>query len=363
MKRCLPFLLIVAFAAAAAADILLLKGEENTFSFYGFAKLDAAYQDHAMNHLVAARYPLPETPANDNDSTNFTAMNSRFGFKWTGGALASGARIGGGFEFDLFDTTTRNQMKFRTRLAFLELKGEKYSLIAGQHWDLFGAGLPRSLITNGFYWETGNTGFRRAQVRYTRFMGDAHELAVMVGDPSTEGAIYNNMPVFEARYAFKWGPGKKSVVGMFGAYSEEELEGQSVPIEGFGLDLSVALTPTFTLLAEASYGSNLKIFLSRAGTFKDTIGDYRAQDTLAGYLELIYAAGALDLYAGYAAELFDDPVPVNTLGDSDALFAGIVHRLGKGVSYGLELTRFTGDYEGQKKATANQATVSIAYTF
>jgi predicted porin len=363
MRRCLPLLLVLALAPAAGADIVILKGEENTFSFYGFAKADAAYQDHIMNNTVAARYPKPDTPEFDDDSVNFTAMNSRFGFKWSGPALASGTRVSGGFEFDLFDPTTRNQMKFRTRLAFLELKGAKYSLIAGQHWDLFGAGLPRSLITNGFYWETGNTGFRRAQLRYTRSFGDAHELAVMVGDPSTDSAIYNNMPVFEARYAFKWGPGRKSVLGVYGAWCEEEVEGQTVPLEGIGADLTLPLTPSLTLLTEVSRGSNLKIFLGRSAYYKDAAGAYRDQESTAGWLELYYAGKALDLYAGYSAELFDDPVPAGTLGDSDALFAGIIHKLGKGVSYGLELTRFTGDYEGMDKAAAHQVTASVTYTF
>ena len=75
-------------------------------------------------------------------------------------------------------------------------------------------------------------------------------------------------------------------------------------------------------------------------------------------MQILYTAGAVELYAGYATERFDDPVPASTLGDSDAAYAGVVHTLGKGVSYGLELTRFSGDYEGMKKATANQAKVT-----
>ena len=363
MRGLLPVLLVLALAAFAGADILILKGEANAFSFYGFAKFDAAYQDHAMNNLVAARYPKPETPENDDDSTNFTAMNSRFGFKWTGPALTSGTKILGGFEFDLFDAATRNQMKFRTRLAFLELRGARYSLIAGQHWDLFGAGLPKSLITNGFYWETGNTGFRRAQLRYTRTVSDSQDLAISVGDPSTEAAIYANMPVIQARYGFKWGADRKSGVGVFAAYSKEKIEGRSLPIEGAGFDLSAALTPSLTLLAEVSSGKNLKIFLSRAGYYKDGNGAYRGQETTAGYLQLIYAYRTLELYAGYATERFNEPVPATTLGDSDAAFAGIVHKLGQGISYGLELTRFSGDYRDLPRAEANQATFSMTYSF
>jgi len=132
---------------------------------------------------------------------------------------------------------------------------------------------------------------------------------------------------------------------------------------GDGFDLSLALTPSLTLLAETSYGKNLKIFLSRAGYYQDGNGGYRGQETLAGYLQIVYSAGILEFYAGYATELFDDPVPTTTLGDSDAAFAGITRTLGKGVSCGLELTRFTGDYEDMKKATAHQVTYALTYSF
>ncbi len=363
MIRSLPILLVLALGASAPADISLVKGEENTVSFYGFLRLEAAYQDHGMNHLVASRYPMPDEPEYDDDSVNLTAMNSRFGFKWTGPALPGGTRIGGGFEFDLFDPSSRNQMKARTRLAFLELKGDQYSLIAGQHWDLFGAGLTRSLITNGFYWETGNTGFRRAQLRYTRFLGDAQDLAVSVGDPATAAGIFNGMPVFQARYGFKWGDGKRSGAGVYAAWGEEKVEGQAVPIEGMGFDLSWAVSPSLTLLAELSTGKNLKIFLSRAGTRPLADGGIRGQKTVAGFLQVIYTVNRVELYAGYATERFDDPIPTRTLGDSDAVYGGTVHNLGRGVSYGLELTRFTGDYEGMNQAKAHQATFAFTYSF
>jgi hypothetical protein len=150
---------------------------------------------------------------------------------------------------------------------------------------------------------------------------------------------------------------------VYGAWCEEEVEGQTVPLEGIGADLTLPLTPSLTLLTEVSRGSNLKIFLGRSAYYKDAAGAYRDQESTAGWLELYYAGKALDLYAGYSAELFDDPVPAGTLGDSDALFAGIIHKLGKGVSYGLELTRFTGDYEGMDKAAAHQVTASVTYTF
>jgi hypothetical protein len=361
-------LLLLLPCLSAFADVTLLKTDSNTFSFYGFLKTDATYQDFKTNSLVAPRYPLADTEANDDDSLNLTAMHSRFGFKWSGPALESGTQIKGTFEWDLFDTESRNQMKFRTRLAYLELKGEKYSLIAGQHWDLFGAGLPKTLITNGFYWQTGNTGFRRAQIRYTRFF-ESGELAFSMGDPGTNEAIYNAMPLLTGRYAFKFGEKKGGVLGIAATYGEEKFGNDSVEISGIGLDFKLPFGSQFSLMGEVAQGTNLRTYLSRSGTFTKASGKREGQEAMDGWLQMVYSAEKVEFYLGYAATFFsdDDEVAAGALGDSDAAFIGPTHKLGKGVSYGVEFTRFAGDYKGAEGgfdgSTANQLLFSILYAF
>jgi hypothetical protein len=356
-------LFILLPSLSALADVTLLKSETNTFSFYGFLKFDGTYQDFKMNSLTAPRYPLADTEANDDDSLNMTAMHSRFGLKWSGPALASGTAVQGVLEWDLFDPDSRNQMKFRSRLAYLELKGEHYSLQAGQNWDLFGAGLPRTLLTNGFYWQTGNTGFRRAQIRYTRLF-ESGELSVSLGDPGTNEAIYNAMPLAAARYAFKFGEKKAGHVGLAATYGEEKFAAGDVAISGIGLDFKIPMGSSFSLMGELTQGENLKTFLSRAGTFTDPDGDLDGQKALDGWLELVYAGAKVDFYVGYAASIFDeDEVASGALGDSDAVFLGLAHKLGKGFSYGIEYTLFSGDYKDSDSSEANQLVFSMIYAF
>lgn len=356
-------LLLLLPCLSAFADVTLLKTDSNTFNFYGFLKFDGAYQDFKMNSLTAPRYPLADTEANDDDSTNFTAMNSRFGLKWSGPSLASGTAVQGVLEWDLFDADSRNQMKFRTRLAYLELKGKSYSLIAGQHWDLFGAGLPKTLITNGFYWQTGNTGFRRAQIRYTRFF-ESGELAFSLGDPGTSEAIYSGMPLITGRYAFKFGEKKGGVIGIAATYGEEDFAAGDVAISGLALDFKVPMGNALSLMGEVAQGENLKTFLSRAGTFTDADGDLNGQESLEGWVELAYTAEKMEFYLGYATAIFDeDEVASGALGDSDAVFLGLTHKLGKGVSYGIEYTLFSGDYKDSDSSEANQLLFSMIYAF
>ncbi|HNQ78677.1 MAG TPA: hypothetical protein PK747_10055 [Acidobacteriota bacterium] len=365
-------LLCVLAVLPLRSEIKLVETEDHKFAFYGFFQFDAAYQTFMMNSYTAPRYPLPNTINNDDATTNFTAMSSRFGVKWQGPTVFGSTKVNGCLEWDLFDGTSRNQMKFRTRLAYFELKGDGYSVIAGQHWDLFAAGLPNTLITNGFYWETGNMGFRRAQIRYTRFW-DNGEFAISAGDPTTDNAIKNGTPLLNARYAFKFGD-KKGHVALSAAYGQEDFKlgdypgriDDSVDIWGISIDAKVPVTDNFFVLGEMTRGQNLKTFLSRSYSYYDAVEqEYRGMDVTAGWLELLYSGSKVDCYLGYATERLTDEedIPDGGLEDDDAYFFGLVHKLGKGVSYGVEITKFIGDYKETEQSHATQVLFSMKYAF
>lgn len=365
------FCLMVLFVLPVSADVNILKNDTYNLNFYGFFQFDAAYQTYMMNSYNAPRYPLPDSVADDDSTTNFTAMNSRFGLKWDGPKVYGDTNVNGCLEWDLFDGTSRNQMKFRTRLAYFELKGKGYSIIAGQHWDLFGAGLPATLITNGFYWETGNIGFRRAQFRYTRFW-EKNEFAISAGDPTTDNAIKSGIPLLNARYAYKWS--KKGQIGISAAYGDEDLKTgnypdrieNSVSIWGLSIDAKIPFNNNFMLMGEVTRGQNLKPFLSRSGTFYDAVDEkFRGMDATAGWLEFLYSGEKADCYLGYSTERLthEEGVADGSLEDDDAIFLGIVHKLGKGVSYGVEITKFSGDYKETENSHATQVLFSMKYAF
>ena len=68
-------------------------------------------------------------------------------------------------EWDFFDATSPNQMKPRFRQGYFTLAKKGHSLLFGQAWDLFSPLGPTTLMINGYLWQTGNVGFRHAQVR------------------------------------------------------------------------------------------------------------------------------------------------------------------------------------------------------
>jgi hypothetical protein len=364
-------LLMLLIVLPVSAQINLVKNDSMNLNFYGFFQFDAAYQSFMMNSYNAPRYPLPNTIDNDESTTNFSAMHTRFGLRWDGPEVYDDAIVKGCLEWDLFDPASRNQMKFRVRLAYLELKGKSYSILAGQHWDLFAAGLPYTLITNGFYWETGNIGFRRAQLRYTRFW-EKGELAISASDPSTDGAIKNGTPLLSARYAYKFS--NKGYVGISTIYGKEDIKTgvhpdrieNSVLIWGVSLDAKIPFAERFSLLGELTRGQNLKPFLSRSGFLYDAVDEkYRGMGTIAGWLEFLYSVEKFDFYVGYARENLTEEkyLADGALEDAGAAFIGLIHKLGRGVSYGVEVTRFNGTYKEAENSESTQVLLSAKYAF
>ncbi len=290
--------LLVGISSVAQADITVFKNDNHELSIYGFAKLDATYQSDGMNSLVAPRFA---TGGNDS-ATNLTAMNSRFGLKWNGPALKNGYQAGAVLEFDLFDPTSSNQMEFRTRLAAFTLSRDASSWLFGQHWDVFSPLNPTTLMTNGNLWQTGNLGFRRAQVRYSH-NGKAFEWAVSANDPSTSGTAPNtDAPIIEGRVGFQLGRAKIGISGAFGN-DETTIPGEEKDIEGISVDWLIRLGDNLILKGEAADGENLAVFISRSSV-NVTTGE--EQDVTDFWTELVYSGANYNWWVGVATENLDD---------------------------------------------------------
>lgn len=362
--------LIAAVAAAlvpgvASAEIKVVENEKNTVSLYGFVKLDATYQSDGMNSLTAPRFAT-----GGDGATNFTAMHSRFGLKWSGPESAGGLKVGGLLEWDLFDAS-RNQMHFRDRLLALTLSKDESTWLFGQHWDVFSPLNPTSLMTNGNLWQTGNLGFRRAQIRYA-YSGGVGEFALSANDPTSDGATDSEMPVFESRVGFKfagkgrigvsgaWGQDQRTVVGPGGAAGEEDLD-----IAGFGVDWVVPLGGDFSWKGEAAAGENLGIFLSRSGVAaNNSTGALEAQEVVAYWTELVYSAERGSFWIGYAAETLDDQaLPSDVFETTATLFGGVEFRVAPGAFLAFELGRFESELADGESVEASQGMFSAIYRF
>lgn len=335
----------------------------DNFNFYGFVKLDMHYQDGGMNSFLAPRYAKP-----GDGNLAFTAMNSRFGFKWKGKEIGKGWKIAAQLEWDLFDTSA-NQMKFRTRHANFTLTNKNSTFLFGQFWDVFAPLGPTTLMTNGYFWQVGNVGFRRAQIRYT-YSSKSVNFAVSANDPTSAGARATKMPILESRLGLTLGAKGQIKVGVSGAYGKEKNSGpvyeDDVNIMGVCLDWHIPFG-SLALIGEYTFGENLKNFLSRADVYENAVArEFEAKKVNSFWGQLLYKAKKYHLWVGYSFENLteDEQMSAGELQDASCIFAGIKLIAGGGVSIGLEYANFLSkNFQVSEDYKTNQIIFSFIYGF
>jgi hypothetical protein len=358
MVFCTCFLIACAIPFSLHGAIKLT----DQFSVYGFIKLDVHYQDSGMNSIIAPRYAKP-----GEGNLALTAMNTRFGFKWEGGKICRGWKIGAQLEWDLFDGASANQMKFRTRHANFTLTNGSSKFLFGQFWDLFAPLGPTTLMTNGYLWQVGNVGFRRAQMRYT-YSSEKFSFGASINDPTSDGARATKMPIFESRLGLTLVPGK--TIGVSAAYGKER-NGADTPLEtdvtimGVCLDWNLSFPP-ITLKGEFSTGENLKNFLSRAHVYEDMAAvKFDGKKVNSFWGQILYSKKC-SFWVGYSFENFTDTSQLWALElkDVSCIFAGIKCVLCDGASFGLEYAHFISEYYlGPANDKTNQIIASFIYSF
>ncbi len=358
MVFCIYFLIACAIPAGLDGAIKLT----DQFSVYGFIKLDAHYQDSGMNSIIAPRYAKP-----GEGNLALTAMNTRFGFKWQMKKPCKGWKIAAQLEWDLFDGASANQMKFRTRHANFTMTKGSSQFLFGQFWDLFSPLGPTTLMTNGYLWQVGNVGFRRAQMRYT-YASKRISFGVSINDPTSAGARVTQMPIFESRLGVALAPNK--TIGVSAAYGKERngagtLLETDVPIMGVCLDWNLVFTP-ITLKGEFSTGENLKNFLSRAHVYENIPAlQFDGKKVNSFWGQIVYSKKCT-LWVGYSFENFTDTsqLTASELKEDICIFGGIRCGLCKEVSFGLEYAHFISKYYmGAADDKTNQFIASFIYSF
>ncbi len=347
-------------------DLALIDNEKGKFQFFGFVKLDAVYQDGGVNGLTFPRYAT----AGDGNLL-LTASHSRFGFKYNGVPLGCGTKTAATLEWDLFDPTSPNQMKFRLRQAFITLQKDKHTLLFGQSWDLFSPLGPNTLMTNGYLWQVGNVGFRHAQIRYT-YSTPRLDVAVSLSDPASAAGWKSLTPVVQSRLGFKLGNSGKIQLGVSAIYGRENGESATaafknkVDIAGLGLDWSIPFTANFALKGEYSMGRNLTYAVSRAGMLADAPRqEFVGKKVSSFWTELLLTQNKLSGWLGYAFEDLTDEAQLASgeLKKSSVLLAGAQFAPGSGLSFGLEYSHFLSSHHPVGKAKTNQFIFSTALTF
>ena len=343
------------------ADVALLDTEKSKLQLFGFFKLDAVYQDSGVNGLTIPRYAT----AGDGNAY-LTVSHSRFGLKYSGMPLANGMNVSAVLEWDFLDTTSPNQMKPRFRQGYFSLLKNGHALLFGQAWDLFSPLGPTTLMTNGYLWQTGNLGFRHAQVRYS-FSGPHVDFSLSASDPASSGGWKNKLPVLQSRLGVKLAANNKIQFGLSGIYGREHTESITVPfknkvnVTGLSLDWNAALGKHLSWKGEYALGENLAYVSSRASAYADILlQEFTAKKVSACWTEVLLTRDKLSGWLGYAFEDLKDEsqLAANELKKTSCLLAGIQYAAGSGVSFGLEFTHFLSQHFQSDKIKTNQLVFS-----
>lgn len=339
---------------------------KNKVKLYGFLKLDATYDDAKTNDVDASRYATSTATSADEKDFSMTARNSRIGLKYYVPEEFD-AKVYGNLELDFYDTSSAyHSSQLRMRHAFAEIQYPKWSLLAGQTGDVFGPLGPNTLNTNGYLWNGGNIGFRRAQIRLTNnfdITGDNKITTQLSMNRNADTAA--NMPVMESRIAYSFPVlGKTSTIGIAGLYGRDKNGTDRIPQWACGLDLSMPLTKKLSIDGELFKGSNLDDFLAGIGqgvntTKNDGIG------TMGGWAQLSFKPK--DKYcfnAGYGIETPDKKdLNAGNRYRNDVAYANVMYSLLKDVKLGLEYSYFRTKYLDSTDGQNNKITTSFIYNF
>ncbi len=202
------------------------------------------------------------------------------------------AQSGGKVEIDFHGSfVTENKAGVLLRHAYWEVKDERFRFLIGQTWDVISPLIPGDLAYS-VLWGQGNIGYRRAQVRYERYIDiGCHDKLTLqtsinqdvVNDFATTAGVdreSSGWPLIEGRIAWTneapaWveGPATLGFSGHVGEQGFDFLTAGPPPLNlppennvrvktwSANVDLKVPVTKHTGIQGEAFYGYNLSTFL------------------------------------------------------------------------------------------------------
>jgi transglutaminase-like putative cysteine protease len=292
----------VAKAAAPKAPAGTASGE--AISFYGQVRLDAIRDSAQMSPNAASPsfVKSPDDTSVDGDKSNdqytIHPRLTRLGLNLKAPADAvPGWAISGKIEMDFQGGGSESRPNPRARLLFADFKKGPHAWRVGQDWDTIAPLIP-SPNDDTVMWNVGNTGDRRAQVRYTFDKGTGFNLAAAMGltgaidakdldANGTRDGEDSGVPGLQARFGWK---GKKAAFGLWGYKAWEET---TLPVAGetdfgsdiVGIDWSAPLGKRADLRGEAWTGSNLSDIRGGVGQGVNTTTG-RTVSSRGGWIEL-----------------------------------------------------------------------------
>ena len=357
--------------------------EKPELTWYGYVKLDAAWDQGLVSVGNYARWVLSGDAIEEHSHFNMTARQTRLGL--TARTKVGSATVTARWESDFYGVSAENKNSLQVRHAYVDVVWPSgWSILAGQASDVISPLVPGTLNYTVAWW-AGNIGYRRPQFRVTRRinLGEGKELSFQgaatrtIGDefstvdPGDTGAD-SGLPTFQGLAGITLPlAGKPMTLGGFVHRGEEnlhkELGGAPVKLasSGWGGYLTLPLGPAVTLSGEAWAGSNMDDYLGGIGHGVRVTGTKAtAVDAHGGWAELGWRGAHTQLRGGFSVDDNDaDDLAAGYRDLNSAWWGTLARDAGNGLSYGVELSRWETEYVGLATGTSWRVQGSVIFTF
>lgn len=349
----------------------------STLRFYGFVHIEASNDTARLDSPETPQIVLPDVGDNTEPEFTLHVESTRLGLTLDGPTLPElgDASLDGRIEIDFQEGGSESRPRLRMRRAFLRMQWERWSVLAGQEWDLISP-LNPFVNQSTSLWNAGNLGDRRTQIRATYASDGALSAAVAL---AAAGAVENrtvaggltsgeasDRPMIQARLAYRTEAG--ATLGLWGHTSQERFDNgageEDFDSHSFGADLLVPFNDGATYLkAEYFVGENLDDV--RGGVLQGVNDAGEAIASRGGWVELGQRFGERWTLAVGASK--DDPDEddldaSNRRDANEAVYAGLRYGAGD-LTVALELVHHETEYTDTGSADALRSTLWLRYAF
>ena len=356
---------------------------------YGYIKWDASYDDSELDPGNFGRWVDSEAGQDNDDQFNMTANQTRLGLR-INTRDDSYIKSSGLVEVDFFGNgTAENKPGILVRHAYAKLDWpeERFSILAGQTWDVISPLNPYTLNYSVQWW-AGNIGYRRPQIRATKsftvngdvdlkvegaitrnigfsdsgtFPNIADDAGEDSGVPGLQGRVSTTFPLLGYR---------PTTIGFSGHWAKEEIDinaaGRHRDFDSWSVNLDVTqpINKWLTIKGELFSGENLSSYLGGIGQGINTtrMSEIRSRG---GWVAA--SLGPWDKWNFNLGVSIDDPKnnDLNTGNRSfnRAIFGNAIYSINRSTQLGFELSQWNTDYKGQRDADAVRAQTSLIYKF
>ena len=391
-------ILLSSISAFSAEPISVTTKSGVSVTLYGFASLNAAYEDSKSNNGNFANFVASSDITNKNDGGwHFTPNLTRIGLNLSSGSDTSFFKANGKIEVDFYGGGSGNAPNPRLRHGYGEISFGKsgFSILGGQTWDLISP-LVTPTLNAGVLNNSGDPGLRRAQLRLTEkvpvsdgSLDFAVALVRTIGETqpyntssASETGVDADAPTFQGRIGIAvplWVQNKKFGLGFSGHYGIEEIDldatgdTKEIPTWSFNIDLNLPITSNFTFLGEYFIGANLDTYAAGIGRgFVSNADDPKSVRSIGAYGGWIALQAkfiqklAFNVGAGLDKLKREDIRKVGGREQNISIFANTTYNLTEAFSFGFEYLHVQTDYlttNSVKEADLNRYQLSATYGF